>query len=53
MTTDDLFDAATSEDRTPTRRQVFKCVAGLGVGTAVFHRAVAAQAQEAGGVTPR
>ena len=40
---------------TPTRRQLLAAAAGLGVGTATFHRALAAQAQKAdaaGAVTP-
>jgi len=36
---------STPKRKTPSRRQVFKAVAALGVGTAVFQRAVAAQAQ--------
>ena len=36
----------------PSRRQVLGVLAGLGVGTAVFQRALAAQAAETGTVTP-
>jgi len=39
-------------ERTLARRTVLKTLAGLGVGTAVFHRALAARAAEAGGVSP-
>src|SRR5262249_33345131 len=35
----------------PTRRHLLKTVAGLGVGSAVFQRALAAQAQQAPAVT--
>jgi Asp-tRNA(Asn)/Glu-tRNA(Gln) amidotransferase A subunit family amidase len=36
----------------PHRRQVLRLLARLGVGSAVFQRALAAAAQQAGGVTP-
>src|SRR5262245_52563127 len=36
---------------TPSRRQAFKFLAGLGVGTATFQRALAAQAEQPGPVT--
>jgi Asp-tRNA(Asn)/Glu-tRNA(Gln) amidotransferase A subunit family amidase len=35
----------------PSRRQVMSCLAGAGVGSAVFQRALAAQAEQAGTVT--
>jgi Asp-tRNA(Asn)/Glu-tRNA(Gln) amidotransferase A subunit family amidase len=38
--------------RPPTRRQVFRLLAGLGVGSAVFQRALAAQAEQAAEITP-
>ena len=49
-----------SEDRlapeayaaTPTRRRLFQLLAGLGVGSAVFQRALAADAEKASKVTP-
>src|SRR5262245_445668 len=36
----------------PTRRQVLQVLGALGVGSAVFQRALAAQAQQAATVTP-
>lgn len=36
----------------PSRRQVLRALGGLGVGSAVFQRALAARAAEAGTVTP-
>ena len=36
----------------PSRRTLLKGLAGLGVGTATFRRALAAQAAQAGAVTP-
>jgi Asp-tRNA(Asn)/Glu-tRNA(Gln) amidotransferase A subunit family amidase len=48
--TDDVVPGLTAPK--PTRRQMMKCLAGLGVGTAVFQRALAAQAQDAPAVTP-
>jgi Asp-tRNA(Asn)/Glu-tRNA(Gln) amidotransferase A subunit family amidase len=36
----------------PTRRDLARLVAGLGVGSAVFQRALAADAEKAAGVTP-
>jgi Asp-tRNA(Asn)/Glu-tRNA(Gln) amidotransferase A subunit family amidase len=47
MTRDDL-----SADAAPTRRHLFKALAALGVGPAVFQRALAAQAEKAVTVTP-
>jgi Asp-tRNA(Asn)/Glu-tRNA(Gln) amidotransferase A subunit family amidase len=45
MTSDERTDDA-SEFRSPTRRQLMKTVAAVGVGTAVFQRALVAQAQQ-------
>jgi Asp-tRNA(Asn)/Glu-tRNA(Gln) amidotransferase A subunit family amidase len=36
----------------PTRRQLLKLLAGLGIGSAVFQRALAAEAQKAADLTP-
>ena len=36
----------------PSRRQLLQVLGGLGVGSAVFQRALAAQAQQAAAVTP-
>jgi Asp-tRNA(Asn)/Glu-tRNA(Gln) amidotransferase A subunit family amidase len=38
--------------RLPARRQVLRLLAGLGVGSAVFRRALAAEVQKAAAVTP-
>ena len=43
---------ARSDPGPPTRRAVLKTLAALGVGTATFRRALAAQAEQAGAVTP-
>ncbi|MFI5459243.1 MAG: amidase [Isosphaerales bacterium] len=40
------------KDAVPSRRTILKCLAGLGVGTVTFRRALAAQAVQAGTVTP-
>jgi Asp-tRNA(Asn)/Glu-tRNA(Gln) amidotransferase A subunit family amidase len=45
MTSDERPDEVT-EIRSPTRRQLMKSVAAVGVGTAVFQRALIAQAQQ-------
>jgi Asp-tRNA(Asn)/Glu-tRNA(Gln) amidotransferase A subunit family amidase len=41
-----------SLDTAPTRRHLLKALAGLGAGSAVFQRALAAQAEKAAAVTP-
>src|SRR5215831_3793520 len=55
MTTTDqsekLVPAPLAEASRPNRRQVFRLLARLGVGSAVFQRALAAQAQQAATVT--
>ncbi len=43
--------AATPNPGGSTRRATLKALAGLGIGTATFHRAPAAQADQAGTVT--
>src|SRR5438093_10072759 len=45
MTSDERTDDVTAT-RSPTRRQLMKTVAAVGVGTAVFQRALVAQAQQ-------
>src|SRR5262249_38656522 len=50
MHADDLPDTTVS--RPPTRRLVLGALAGLGVGTATFRRALAADAARVGKVTP-
>ncbi len=35
-----------------SRRNLFRSIAGIGIGTATFHRAMASLAQEAGEITP-
>jgi hypothetical protein len=56
MTSDDPLADVTTPDPTapytPTRRHLLKALAGLGVGSAVFQRALAAQAEKAPAVTP-
>jgi Asp-tRNA(Asn)/Glu-tRNA(Gln) amidotransferase A subunit family amidase len=53
MTTNNsLPPASDSPFQSPSRRQLFGVVAGLGVGSAVFQRALAAQAQPDNKVTP-
>jgi Asp-tRNA(Asn)/Glu-tRNA(Gln) amidotransferase A subunit family amidase len=42
----------TSGTRPPTRRQILQGLAALGVGSAVFRRALAAQAEQAAAITP-
>ena len=45
-------DEAPSAPGNSTRRHVLKALAGLGIGTATFHRALVAQVEKAGAVTP-
>jgi Asp-tRNA(Asn)/Glu-tRNA(Gln) amidotransferase A subunit family amidase len=46
-----LDDQDLEPDCLPTRRQLFQLLAGLGIGSAVFQRALAAQGAKAGTVT--
>ncbi len=48
---EDLASPAVPEPTGATRRALFKGLASLGIGTAVFHRALAAQAAAAGDIT--
>jgi Asp-tRNA(Asn)/Glu-tRNA(Gln) amidotransferase A subunit family amidase len=58
MSSDDRSDASMNEDPdfasgpAPTRRFVLGALAGLGVGSATFQRALAVQAEGTGGITP-
>jgi Asp-tRNA(Asn)/Glu-tRNA(Gln) amidotransferase A subunit family amidase len=48
-----MFDEnALPEFRAPSRRQLLQAVSALGIGSLVFQRALAAQVQQAGTVTP-
>jgi Asp-tRNA(Asn)/Glu-tRNA(Gln) amidotransferase A subunit family amidase len=46
------FGADSNADHAPTRRFVLQALAGLGVGSATFRRALAAGAERSGTVTP-
>ncbi len=49
---DALATTVSTPDRPLSRRNVLAALAGLGIGTAAFQRALAAQAEAAGKVTP-
>ncbi len=51
MNDDSLAEEEPLADETSSRRSILKALAALGVGTATFRRAVAAQAEPAGKVT--
>ncbi|HEY7314366.1 MAG TPA: amidase [Gemmataceae bacterium] len=52
MTNEPTFDDVRGEDLPPTRRRLLEVLAGLGVGSAVFQRALAADADKAAEVSP-
>lgn len=46
-----MSDQPESPTNRPHRRKALKALAGLGIGTAVFHRALAAQTENAAHIT--